>query len=50
MPPSLAGSARSSRSVSIGEGLPVCAGISLVLMMVSSGERFGPMPGIVRVR
>ena len=46
MPPSLAGYC----SVSFGGGLPVSAGISLVLMIVSSGNRFGPIPGIVRVR
>ena len=50
MPPSLAGRARRSRSFSFGGGLPVSAGMSLVLMVLSSGERLGPTSGIVRVR
>ena len=49
MPPNLAGRARRSRSMSFGGGLPVKAGISLVLIIVSSGKRLGPMSGIVRV-
>ena len=36
MPPSLAGRAKRYRYVSFGGGLPVSAGISLVLMIVSS--------------
>ena len=50
MPPSLADRAKRYHSVSFGGGLPLSAGISLVLLIVSSGNRFGAIPGIVRVR
>ena len=50
MPPILAGKAKSSCYISFGDGLPVSAGTSLVLMIVSTGNRFAPMQGIVRVR
>ena len=47
--PNLAGRAMKSRSVSFGGGLPVSAGISLVLIVTSKGRRFEPMLGFVRV-
>ena len=50
IPPSLAGRAKSSHSVSFGGGLPVSAGISLVLMITSRGKRIWSMLGMVRVR
>ena len=50
IPPSLAGNVRRTRSKSFGGGLPVRAGVNLVLMIDSSGKRLGPMPGMVRVR
>ena len=50
MPPGLAGRAKRSCSISLGGGLPVSAGVSLVLMIISRGKRLGPLPCIVRVR
>ena len=50
IPPSLAGRARRLRSMSFGGGLPVSAGINLVLITASRGLRQWPRFGIVRVR
>ncbi len=47
MPPSLAGRLR---SMSFGGGLPVSAGVNLVLITASRGLRQWPRFGIVRVR
>ena len=41
IPPSLAGRARRSCSVSFSGGLPVSARVSLVLMITSKGKRLG---------
>ena len=50
IPPNLAGRAKRSLSVLFGGGLPVSAGISLVLIVTSRGRRLEPMLGMVRVR
>ena len=49
LPPSLASRAKRSHSISFGGSLPVSAGVSLVLIISSKGQRWEPMLGMVRV-
>lgn len=49
-PPSLAGNANMSLSVSLGGGLPVTVGMKTVRMMFSKGLRWILMSGEVRDR